>query len=197
AMAGDSLFALIQGAPAETANGDDPPMRGDLFLMLREGATRWAPARLPPGWSTGAPARLLARESSLVLMQEGSAWQAAAPAAIHGVDGAWAPLALDAPLDDACFVAAGGSIVTARAEPGRVSLSLLRDGASVPLGVLDRDILEYAVVGGGDHATVIWRGEGDPMRLRATVFSAISGDVLFDDFARTNAVVSGREIQSL
>jgi uncharacterized RDD family membrane protein YckC len=192
-----TLFALIQGAPRDDSQFADASAREDLFLVLREGEVRWESFPLPVGWEVESSAAIVTSASRIVLLQGDAAWQAPSRAAARGVPGVWSPVEFGAVMSGASFATAGSSIIVAHAEPDRITLDLLREGTTTRLGVIDHAAEQYAIIGGGDLLTVIWRGEGDPTRLRATVISAITGDVLFDDFAKTNAVVSGREIQSL
>jgi uncharacterized RDD family membrane protein YckC len=193
----DSLFALIQGAPRDESEFADASAREDLFLVLREGEARWESFTLPSGWDVESSAAIVASANRIVLLQGDAAWQAPSRAAARGVSGMWSPVDFDTEMSGASFATAGSSIIVAHAEPDRIALDLLREGTTTRLGVIDHAAEQYAIIGGGDLLTVIWRGEGDRTRLRATVISAITGDVLFDDYAKTNAVVSGREIQSL
>ena len=195
--ADDALFAMIQGAPLDEGDYAADAAREDILLILRDGEVEWAPLPLPSNWAVGSPGAIVASASRVVLLQDNAAWQLSSRIAAHGADGAWAPVEFDTDMADASFASAGASIVVAHATPEYISLDLLREGTATPLGVIDHAAEQYAIVGGGDLVTVIWRGEGDRTRLRATVISAITGEVLFDDFAQTNAVVTGREIQSL
>ncbi len=192
-----ALFALIQGAPRDEGDFADTAAREDILLVLEEGGVEWSSFPLPAGWVVESPGAMVAGASRVVLLQNDNAWQASSRAVARGVEGAWSPVDLKTDVEDASFATAGASIVAAHAEPERITLDLLREGTTTPLGVIDHAADQYAIIGGGDLLTVIWRGEGDLTRLRATVISAVTGATLFDDYAKTNAVVTGREIQSL
>lgn len=185
AMTADALYALLQGAP------DDAGTRRDVLLVLDEGAREWRERPLPAGWVVEQPGSIISLGGRLALLQRSTVWE------VDQADGPWRRTHTVEPIAGAVVAAAGSSIILARATPERITLELLRDDVVVPLGAVEHAPEDFAVIGGSDLITVVWRGEGDATRLRAAVVSAISGDVLYDDVARTNAVVTGREIQSL
>lgn len=196
AMHRDALFALIQGAPADAVEvGFDGPRR-DVLLVLIEGAPEWSTKPLPPDWSPERPASIVLLNEHVIVIQGRRSWRADANELASG-EPSWLDAGLAAPAHDETLASSGSSLVAARAERDRIVVELIREGVRIPLGVVEHRVEQFAIVGGAEAITVVWRGEGDAARLHATVISAISGDVLFDDFARTNAVVSGREIQSL
>ncbi len=196
AMHDDTLFALLQGAPADAVEvGFDGPRR-DVLLALNEGAREWATITLPNDWSQERPATIVLVNEHLVLVQSDRSWRVSAGAVASG-GATWTDAGPGAPVLGETLASSGSSLVAARAEPERITVELIRDGGRIPLSVIEHSVEQFAIVGGAEAITVVWRGEGDATRLRATVISAISGDVLFDDYARTNPVVSGREIQSL
>ncbi|MGP1309172.1 MAG: RDD family protein [Phycisphaerales bacterium] len=196
AMNEHAVFALMQGAPASQGeHGLDGP-REDRLYVLPEGAREWAISTLPSDWSTDEHGVLVMLGERLVLIQTNRAWESRPLSAEPGVI-EWSPSGLSAPVGASRVTTSGSSLVVVHAEPERITLELVRESSRTPLATIEHQARDLAVVGGGEHVTVVWRGEGDPTRLRATVISAISGAVLYDDFARTNAVVSGREIQSL
>lgn len=196
AMHRDTLFALIQGAPADVVEvGFDGPRR-DVLLVLNEGAREWTTVPLPAEWSPERPASIVLVNEHVIVVQGSMSWRADANE-VAGGDASWVNAGLAPHQESETLTSSGSSLVAARAEPDRVVVELIREGVRIPLAVVEHRVEQFAIVGGSEAITVVWRGEGDAARLRATVISAISGDVLFDDFARTNAVVSGREIQSL
>lgn len=192
----DSLFALLQGAPADAVEiGFDGPRR-DVLLALVDGAREWVARPLPPGWTPEEPASIALMNEQVVVLQGSRSWRVDARE-LASSEPAWTDAGLSLEHRHDAIAASGSSLVAARHEEGRVTIDLIREGVRIPLSTLEHEIDEFAIVGGAEAITLVWRGEGDAARLHATVISAISGDVLFDDFARTNAVVSGREIQSL
>jgi uncharacterized RDD family membrane protein YckC len=196
AMHHDALFALIQGAPADAVEvGFDGPRR-DVLLLLVEGAREWVAKPMPSEWSPEQPASIVLVNEHVIVIQGSRSWRADANELASG-EPMWLDAGLAAPDHGETLASSGSSLVAARAEPERIVVELIREGVRIPLAVVEHQIEQFAIVGGAEAITVIWRGEGDAARLHATVISAISGDVLFDDYARTNAVVSGREIQSL
>lgn len=191
-----ALFALLAAAPADAVRtGFDAP-REDALLTLADGSLEWRRRTLPPDWREGAPAAMVVVGERVVLLQPGRSWHAETDA-LARADALWSDAGVRADVDGAIIVSAGSSIVSARPEADRVALHLLREDTRIELPAVMHAAEQLAVIGGAEAITVVWRGEGEPNRLRTTVVSAISGAVLYDDFARTNAVVSGREIQSL
>lgn len=183
-MTPSGVHALLTGLDDE----------GDALLFLPEAGRSWERVALPDGWRHGAPARVATLGDHLILAQTdergGLLWRAEGEG--------WEREQIDFRLDDAALVAAGGSLVAARlTDTGGVALRLLRQSGSHDLAIVEHAITELGVFGLGDTVVVVWRGDGDASRLRTTVVSAVTGATIYDGPARTSAVVSGREIQSL
>lgn len=184
-MTGGGMYALLSGI--EDA---------DALFELRENARGWTALSLPPEWRTGERAHVVTLNDTLVLAQRGVAWRLDADAT-EPAD-AWRAEAADVRETDVALVAAGGSLVAAALTPQNgMAVRLLRQGGSHDLSTIDRVVREYAVVTSGDTVVVVWRGDEDDARLQTTVLSAVTGALVYDGPARTNAVVTGREIQSL
>ena len=186
AMTGDAMVALL--------SGDDE----DRLLALPTNGRAWEDAGLPEGWSHGAPAFLVGAQDRVVLAQRGHSGGVAWRSAGVGDPLSWERESIGLAADDRALVFAGGSLVAASVDDkGRVALHLLRMGERHLLAAIEHEVERYAVVGTGDSVVLVWRGGSEPLRLRTTVYSAVTGALLYDGPARTSAVVSGREIQSL
>lgn len=188
AMTGGGAYALLSGL-------DD----GDQLLTLPDGARGWTPMALPDGWISGRQAFLVGADDRVVLLQRGETGSFAWRSAATGGEGAsWEREAVDLRESDRAVVFAGGSLVAASIEDeGRVSLHLLRMGERHHLATVEHGFDRLGVFGQGDAVVVVWRGGVEPTRLRTVAVSAATGALLYDGPARTSAVVSGREIQSL
>lgn len=99
-------------------------------------------------------------------------------------------------MGEATLLTAGGRLVAARwSEDGGLALSLVQGGGEIPLTTLPSTPREQAVVGVGETVCVYWFDEDEPLRLRATVVSANTGEVLYEDFAGSPGPLEQQDLQ--